>query len=225
MIPMAKRCEYCKVEVRGNPDRCPLCQGSLTGTETEEDDVFPLLTEHSRRFGLIVRSVLFLSFAAIVICLAVGELLPEAAVWPWYVAAAVGCMWLCLANVLIRRHNIPKNIIWMVVWISGLSLAWDYFTGWHHWALDYVVPALCLFAMISVAVISRAMGKEIEEYMIYLIIDGLFGIIPLLFLFMGWVQVRYPSIFCVAGSVLSLGALVTFQGERLREEVRRRLHL
>ena len=56
-------------------------------------------------------------------------------------------------------------------------------------------------------------------------IDALFGIVPLLFLLLGWLRVFYPSVICVAVSLLSLCALLLFEGERMRMEVKKRLHL
>lgn len=218
-------CKKCGVEFTGARVRCPLCQGEVSGTGDPKSEVFPVLPDHTGQYNLIIRLLVFLSVASVVICVAIGAMLPNPAVWPWYVAAAVLCMWLCLANVLWRRHNLPKNILWMVFWLSLLSFCWDYFTGFHRWSLDYVIPLICVAAMGAVAVISRVLGLVLEEYLIYLILDGLFGIVPLLFLACGWVSVTYPSIICVASSVLSLAALLVFQWDFLIGEVRRRLHL
>lgn len=223
---MALFCEYCKVHIAGDAALCPLCQNRLRGEPEPEKAVFPSLSPREwKKQRMVLHILLFVSFAAVVVCLTIDALLPQSYTWPWYVAAAVLCMWFCLANAIIRRHNIPKNILWMVVWISLLSVVWDAFTGWHHWAIDYVIPALCVMAMVAVAVVSKAMGRRLTEYMVYLIIDSLFGVVPLIFLLLGWVRVRYPSILCGAGSVLSLGALWAFQGAAMMEETKKRLHL
>lgn len=223
---MALYCEYCKMRVLDDTQRCPLCQNALRGEGDSKDVVFPKLSPKEwKKRKLLLRIFVFVSFAAVVVCLTVDALLPKSYRWPWYVAAAVLCMWFCLANALLRRHNIPKNILWMVLWISLIAVAWDLVTGWHHWSVDYVIPALCVTAMAAVAAVSRAMGRQLTEYMVYLIIDSLFGVVPLIFLLLGWVKVRYPSILCAAGSVLSLGALWAFQGAAMMEEVKKRLHL
>jgi len=218
-------CKYCKIHVTGDRKRCPLCQNPLYGEPDPDSSLFPNVSPKAWKIQkLILHSFLFVSFAVVVICLTVDALLPESHSYPWYVAGAVLCMWFCLGNALYRRHNIPKNILWLVVWISLLSVAWDACTGWKHWSVDYVIPALCITAMAAVPIISKAMGRRLTEYMVYLIIDSLFGVIPLIFLLLDWVQVRYPSILCAAGSILSLGALWAFQGTAMVEEVKKRLH-
>lgn len=223
---MALYCEYCKVRVAGDAARCPLCQNRLRGNAEPGEAVFPNISPKEwKKRKLALRILLFVSFAAVVVCLTIDALMPQSYRWPWYVAAAVLCMWICLANAILRRHNIPKNILWMVVWISLFSVAWDAITGWRNWSVDFVIPALCVTAMLAVTVVSVAMKRKLTEYMVYLIVDSLFGVVPVLFLLLGWVRVRYPSILCAAGSVLSLGALWAFQGPAMVEEMKKRLHL
>lgn len=226
MIELPLYCEYCKVQIADDTQRCPLCQNPLRGKSDPQTAIFPSISPKEwKKQKMFLRILLFISFAVIVICLTIDALLPKSYAFPWYVAAAVLCMWVCLLNALIRRHNIPKNILWLVVWISLLSVVWDAFTGWHHWAIDYVIPALCITAMLAMAIVSKAMGRKLGEYMVYLIIDSLFGIVPLIFLLLGWVNVRFPSILCAAGSVLSLGALWAFHWSAMTEEMKKRLHL
>lgn len=218
-------CKKCGVQITGERKRCPLCQGELNGTPEPDTEVFPRLPDNSGRYHLIFRLLIFLSIAGVVICAAVAVLLPQSAGWWWYVAAAVVCMWLCLANVLWRRHNIPKNILWMIFWLSLLSFAWDYFTGLHRWSLDYVIPFLCVVGMAALGVIGPVIGLRLQEYLIYLIIDALFGVAPALFLLFGWSQVRWPAVVSVAMSVLSFAALLVFQWDNLKVEIKKRLHL
>lgn len=219
-------CENCKVHVRGNPRRCPLCQAALSGVGNSQDEMFPRTKPpFSLHRNLFIRLIAFLSIAAVVICIAIDAILPQSASWPYYVAAAVACTWVCFVSILIRRHNVPKNILWTGVLISLLSIAWDYFTGWHHWALDYVVPSIFVFAMLAVFIIAKAMHQHMEDYLVYLLIDGLFGIIPLVFLLFGWVHVVYPSVICVVVSLLFFAALFLFEWQPLKAEIKKRLHM
>ncbi len=218
-------CEKCGVRIGGARTRCPLCQGPLSGTPDPQGEVFPAVPDAAGRYHLLTRLLVFLSIAAAVVCITIDKLLPDVYRWPYYVVGGIACMWFCLANVIRRRDNLPKNIVWMLFWLSLLCLAWDYFTGWRQWSLNYVIPSLCVFAMLAVVVIAKVLDMHIREYMIYLILDALFGFIPALFLTLGWVRVRYPSILCVAVSALSLAALFAFEGERLMMEIRSRLHL
>lgn len=219
---MSLYCEHCKVHVSGRGPRCPLCQNPMLSGEASPG-VFPALSGHKSKWGILLRSLLFVSFAAVVLCVTIDTLLPDSSAWPWYVAAAVGCMWLCAANAIIRRRNLQKNILWMVFWISLLSAAWDWWTGWNHWALDYVIPFLFILSMMVISIlcfVSKRGGS-----MVYVLLNALFGLSPLLPLSMGWVHTRYPSVLCVAISVLCLGELAVFRNHLISDEIKKRLHI
>lgn len=218
-------CDRCGVDVQGSREHCPLCQAALTG-ESDAPDDYPFIPDRKTgMYNLLMRLLVFLSIAAVVVCITINALIRSSYAWTYYVAGGVACMWFCLANVIRRRDNLPKNIVWMVFWISLLAVGWDFFTGWRQWAISYVVPSLCIFAMLAVVIIAKVLDMRIQEYMIYIILDALLGIVPALFLAFGWVNVRYPSIFCVAISVLSLAALFAFEGDGLLTEIKKRLHV
>lgn len=56
-------------------------------------------------------------------------------------------------------------------------------------------------------------------------IDVIFGFLPLVFLIFGGLHVIYPSIISVAISVLSLAAIILFEGENIKEEINKRMHI
>ena len=162
-------CEKCRVTVRDSREDCPLCQGPLSGEP--EPCVFPSLPDDHPPYHLLIRGMVFLSIAAVVICFAINAIVPSSSWWALFVAAGIACMWVCLWSVIRQRNNIPKNILWLVFWLSLLAVLWDVFTGWHRWSLNYVVPSLCVFAMAGMAVIARVLHLRVEDFFIYLIID------------------------------------------------------
>ena len=220
-----KTCERCHLQVAGDRDRCPLCQGPLSGVGSEAEEVFPALPDVRRRYHLLMRLVVFLSLAGVIVCAAVNYLWFRGSWWVLFVAAATVCLWLCLYNLLRLRRNIPKNILWMVFWLSLLAVLWDRFTGWRGWSLDYVVPCICVLAMLSMAAVAKVLRLELEDILVYLLLDVLFGVVPLVSLLLGWVGESLPSVLCVVASLLSLAFLLVFDGERMRAEIKKRLHL
>ena len=75
------------------------------------------------------------------------------------------------------------------------------------------------------AVIVKIKHMEISDYIIYMALFGIFGIIPIIFYLTGSLRIFYPSLICVAQSIISLAALIIFEGENVRAELKRRLHL
>lgn len=87
----------------------------------------------------------------------------------------IGSIWISLGLVLKKRKNIPKTILWQVGLLSALVFVWDWFTGFHGWSLNYVFPILCTGTMIAMSVIAKVRKLNIQNYILYLIIDCVIG--------------------------------------------------
>jgi len=79
--------------------------------------------------------------------------------------------------------------------------------------------------MIEMFIVANIKKLKIEEYIVYLIIDILFGIVPLILLLLDIVNVVYPTLICVVESVISLSILILFEGKALKAEIVRRMHV
>ena len=86
----------------------------------------------------------------------------------------------------------------------------------------YLISAALFIAM---AVIARVMRLKIQDYILYLMLDAIFGFIPFVLLLCGSLRVVYPSAACVAISIISLAALCLYEGKAMKNEILRRLHL
>ncbi|WP_040198252.1 DUF6320 domain-containing protein [Candidatus Soleaferrea massiliensis] len=220
-----KHCEKCGVDVAGARASCPLCQGALSGDSDDRPETFPYVPTIYKQHGMFLKILILCSVIISVTALAVNLMLPGSGWWSLFIVAGVGCVWISLAVAVRKRRNIPKNMLYQVVVLSALAVLWDLLTNWHGWSLDYVVPFLCIAAMTVLSVIAKVTRLHIEDLMIYFVIVALFGIVPIIFFFTGCLSVIYPSIICVASSVISLGALLVFEGENMLLELKRRLHI
>jgi hypothetical protein len=115
--------------------------------------------------------------------------------------------------------------MWQVAIISLLSIFWDWQTGWRGWSLDYIISIACVTAIIVMYVTARIMKLRVRDYITYALLAGLFGVIPILFILFNWVNVLYPSVICVAISIVFLSAIFIFQGENIKMELKKRMHI
>ena len=98
-------------------------------------------------------------------------------------------------------------------------------TGAHGWAITFVIPIILTLAMVVMYVVSKVLHLQVGDYMIYLLIDALFGLIPLVLLLTGQVFTDIPSLICILTSIISVVGLVIFEGNNMVSELKRRLHL
>ncbi|NLJ57966.1 MAG: hypothetical protein GX339_03870 [Tissierellia bacterium] len=219
-----KYCNNCNVDIVGKRKLCPLCQGRLTGDKVQ-DEVFPRISFAYKEHSTFLKITLLISIIIASISLAVNILLPQRGAWSLFILGGLGSVWASILTAINKRKNIPKNIVYQVMTISAIVLIWDILMGWKGWSINYVIPFVCAFAMISMATISKIRKLHIEDYILYVIIDGLFGIVPIIFIIFGFLDVLYPSLICIVTSVISLSTIIIFEDKRLIAEIKRRLHL
>lgn len=217
-------CEHCKIHLRGNRKKCPLCQNSLMKNGNDSEEVFPEIPVTYQN-NVFIRMLIFLSISIIVVSFAINAMFPTKVNWSMLVISGIICMWISLGVVIKKRNNIPKSIVWQVAIISILAAIWDWRTGWKGWSIDFVIPIACVVAMIVMYVTAKIMHLSVRNFLIYLLMDGIFGIIPIVFFLFDKLKYRYPSIICVTLSIISLSAIIIFEGENIKEELNKRMHL
>lgn len=219
-----KYCNNCKVNIVGNRKNCPLCQEILTG-DNYSDEIFPKISFVYREHGLFFKIMLLASIVIASVSVAINILLPQRGAWSLFILGGLGSVWASMITAINKRNNIPKNIVYQVMIISVIVIIWDLIMGWRGWSISYIIPLVCFFAMISMAIISKVRKLFIEDYILYIIIDGLFGIVPIIFIITGNLKVLFPSLLCIVTSIISLSTILIFEEKSLWAEVKRRLHL
>lgn len=220
-----QHCDHCRVSIKGNNHICPLCGGILSGEGSKAEEVFPKLPTIYQEFNIFIRIIILISICAIVISVAINMLFFNASRWSVLVIGGILCMWLSLYIIIRKRNNIPKTIVWQVVLISVLACMWDYSMGWLGWSIEYVIPSVCVAAMIVMAIAAKILKIGVRDLIIYLLVDGIFGFVPIIFILFGWLNVIFPSVICVAVSAISLSALILFEGENIKTELNKRMHI
>jgi len=217
-------CEHCRITIKGSKNACPLCGGILQGQGEKNEDTFPHIPTIYQEFNILIRAMILISITTIVVCFAINAITGGTR-WSLIVAAGVCCTWLSLFFVIRKRNNIPKSIVWQVVIISILAVLWDRSMGWGAWSINYVIPIMCVVAMIVMAIAANILKISVRDYIVYFLVDALFGFIPVIFIIFGWLDVIYPSVICVAASVISISALLLFEGENIKAELNKRMHV
>ncbi len=224
-------CECCKVRIQGSHEHCPLCQRILTIHENvgesscvESVEAFPYIPSIYKSNYIVFKIMSFISIALVIVSITLNLIISNKHWWSLFVVLGVVCFWIFFYVAFSKRKNIPKNILYQVVIISFFVFVWDHLTGWKGWSVDFVIPILCFMDLLVLLVLSKILHSDVDDYIIYMLIAGIFGIAPILFYLFGFLHYALPSIICIASSVLFLSGTVIFQGDKIKEELKRRLH-
>lgn len=217
-------CKKCGFSVTGSTKKCPFCRGDLTG-KADGENIFPEIPYTEPKNGLLIRLLALGTAIAVAICVAVNYFLQEYGWWSVYVGAGLLSVWLAV-GIAVKKHGNPlKAVLWQACAGSCLIFAWDYWTGFRRWSLDFVLPVLYICSFFLMMVLVRFLHLKPQDYLLYLVWDLLLGLIPLGLLLTGALRVVCPSVICVLVSIAGAAALILFQGTALRSELARRFHL
>lgn len=218
-----KHCAKCNVSVRGNLTKCPLCEGGLTGAD--EPRVYPEIKTTYRQYEKFFRIILLSGIAAGTLSVAVNLMLPETGRWSLYVILGVICFWICLYTGVRKKNNIPQNITNQTLFVTILSLIWDWVTDWRGWSVNFVIPITCVVAMGVMATVTQILKIQTEDMIFWLAINAFFGILPVIFMLTGLVVYPIPSLICISSSIIGLAAVLLFQWRDIRREFIKRFHI
>lgn len=220
-----KYCEKCKANVVGTATYCPLCQNKLVITEIKDDEIFPVLPPTKDRYSLLFKVLTFFSLTVSILSITLNFLQPREGWWSILVVGTLGCVWLSVVVAIIKHRNILKYLLYQILIILLFTIFVDYRIGWYGWSITYVLPIIFTGAMIVMYSLSKILKLETGDYMIYLLLDALFGIIPIIFIGSDVVQTDLPSMICIIVSIVSVTALIVFEGRNMYNELKRRLHV
>ncbi|NLL45267.1 MAG: hypothetical protein GX250_00475 [Clostridiales bacterium] len=221
-----KYCNTCRVSIRGMKERCVLCGNTVITIDNKSgtEEIFPAVPPYYKSY-MAMRIMIFISLSAIVISYTIRLVFPTSLNWPIFVIFGIGSAWLSLAIIIQKGKSIPKVILWQVTFIPLIAVFWDWQTGWKGWSLDYLIPILYLTAEVVMYVTAKITKLSVRDYISYALLAGIFGIIPILFILFKWVNTPYPSITCAAVSLIFLMAIFIFQGDYIKSELHKRMHI
>lgn len=217
-------CKKCGFSVTGSTGKCPFCRGDLTG-EPDGENIFPEIPYKEQKNERLIRLLALGTVIAAAICIAVNYLWQEYGWWSVYVSAGLLSVW-CAVGIAVKKHENPlKAVLWQVCAGSCLIFAWDYWTGFRGWSLDFAMPVLYICSLFLMIALVRVLHLKPEDYLVYVGWNLLLGLLPFGLLYDGVIQVPYPSVICAMISIVGLAALILFRGDVLWAELVRRFHL
>ena len=162
-------CRKCRITIRGDKERCPLCGGPVTGES--ETGVFPVLPRPpvSRLSFMRVSLFVFLTFEVFLIVLA-GSL-TEPPAWIPFAMAAAGIGIIDIALLVYYRNNVMQLVVLEIYIGLVVALLTDLYIGKPYWSVTWVAPAVFIGMTITIAAVGKGCHMRVEEYILYLLFD------------------------------------------------------
>lgn len=221
-----KKCPYCKIEVGGNPVKCPLCQSRLTGDGEE-----PYFPEHNAlQFrSLVYKIQMFIAWTVIIAGLGLDLLLgirfPGFPDLHWSLLLA---LWLVAIEFVIVKQFRPgtgsaRKVTMMVFVTLILLLITSHYFGIMWLTRDWIVP--CVIAGTVIANFVLTMLDKQGNAMAYLLTALVFGVIPFWYMYLKYRPLPMTWTICLMISIILIAGAIIFKGRSLRREFQRRFHM
>lgn len=211
-------CPKCKIDIRGNKSCCPLCQGQLT--KTPEDPAFPALKKSHVTSFSIIKLATFIFITIEIVMAAAGYLAKhEAGVpLPWVPLVMIGTAvaWADLILALYLRNNVMKIITFEAYIAMVIDYVIDRMTGYYGWSVIWMIPATFAGLAIVTVVIGKAAKLRLEDYIIYLLADGLLCLTQIIPIMRGRNEFEWPAVICMAGYLICAAATLIFKYHDLK---------
>ena len=227
-------CDKCGVQVRTAGHFCPLCGASLTRVAEMDapgrclpdapENEYPDLSREIAKYNFIYRLVIFISVLGCGVCVLVNLLTSPGFLWCLIVLAATVYAWLVIPPMLRRGANFGRQIVMQVIFTSALAIALDFIIGWHGWSLTYALPAICAAGIVATGLMSIFNRTRWAQYVLYQVIAGIFGFVPLLLYALGLSTSRVMVLVTASLALASILATAVLGDRTVRDEFKRRFH-
>lgn len=219
-----KKCYKCNVSINSKTPICPLCKGYIEDDKLDES-VFPVISNTYKKHSLFYKILLFICISGSILSLIINYLVNNKISWSLFVIAGIISFLITFIIGIRKRNNFMSLLFIEVIIVLVSSIIWDYFTGWYFWSITYVLPFICISYITALSFMRIFLKNIFKDYIIYIYINSLIGLVPLYFILKGILTVRWPSIICVIFSIFSILFLAIFNHKQMRNELERRLHI
>jgi len=218
-------CEKCKITIRTEHKRCPLCHGGLSGAASKEDSIFPDIPVLKKRQISFFSMLTFCCVLAFIFSYLINNIIPIKSKWFIYMIGGICLVWIVLIWGKSKSKNLLKNTIGQMFIIGvGVGVC-DVFIGWKGWSVDYAWPILIFLSLIFNVITTFVKKLEASDYMIYLLMNCIFGLIPMLLVQLQVVKFIIPSVVCSGFAMVLLAGLLIFRWEQVVLELVKKFHM
>lgn len=224
-----KHCDSCRVDVETAGNCCPLCGSPLEAAGhpavTPPVNAYPNLSDRVAKYNFVLRLFVFLSLLGCGLSLLINFTVNPGFLWSLIVVAAVVYLWVTIPPLLRNGVNYAKRVVYMAIFSSALVIALDFIVGYRGWSVSFVVPALLMTGLASIALLMIFSRTKFTQYVFYQILLGIFGFVPLVLYLVGLASNLTMVLLCASLSLACLLVTIIFGDRSVKDDFKRRFNI
>ena len=217
-------CRHCRVKLANDIESCPLCDMETDRTDDAFDEDYPHVRSGFTR-GMLLKMLTFIAVVFIAASLLINHLVPTESPWAIITAAAIVYVWVNALNSLKAAPNPASILLVQLFTVSGFTVLIDWFTGWYHWSITWVIPGLIVIAALVLLLMIVIKPRRYRAYTIYQLVIAVLGVLSVFLWVFGVSDVEWPVMTAAGVSLLSFVTMLVFSHRRTGHELKKRFHV
>lgn len=231
-----KYCRECNIDIDTNRVTCPFCRDILDEKNDDKTKMekYESYKETPYKNHMVRKIFMFISLIAIFVCILVNFLTFNGSYWSLLVVGGIIYSWVLIRFTIISRQNIALKLLLQAIAIGILLFFIQVQNQSVHWLMPYALPFIIVATILSITLLIFIKIMRYKDYMLYLIMVALLGIIPLIlcfvestqFLFMvGGKLIIWPSIVSCSYAGFTILGMFVFGERATKQEFIKRFHV
>jgi len=220
-----KRCNKCNVDVDSVRNSCPLCGQILEKIDDKQITKYPSYLPTEKHLNILLRILLYLSILAIISTVLINFLTYKETLWSIYVVLGVLYLWVLLRSTIMSKGNIAGKLLVQMITVSLVCYGIELISDTSNWALDYVIPFVCIATILAILIISLIKKMKYNDYLTYLLLAVLISWVPLIFYFFDIIKISWPSVAAASLSIAVVLGMIVFADRATKDEIKKRFHV
>lgn len=223
-----KYCKNCNLKFDGNQNNCFFCKGKLEPSDDQISSSFPAIKATHYYIHLARKIVAFSLLALIAISIMLEiYLFNDRAYWLLVTFSSIYAFLVVCISTNLTLCAVGKILdIAFLTSIECIGVFAFFEIGLKEICLTYIYPGIIIVAFIAMLLIYLInKRRNIHDQLIYLFLNIIWGLTPILFLATKLVSPTFPSSICIAIFVLTAIGFLFFSIKDSKEEMKRRFHV
>ncbi len=221
-----KRCRRCQVNILDETHTCPLCRRVLEYDEMNEEStrMYPNVEFDIGKYNKIKRIFLFILTVVSVVLGFINYITYSGVIWSLIAVVGIIYFGVTVTYSIMNNANLASKILVQTIGAGILVVVIDNVTGYIGWSVNYAVPAMILFANLSIVLLMIVNPMNWQSYFMYQIAITIFSFIPLILFWVKLIDRPFLAILTSGISILILIGTIVFGDRSVKNELIRRFN-
>lgn len=186
---------------------------------------FPEIPEEQKREVRFQQRLDFTCITMAIVAVMVNSILIKHTGLVMVALGAILSMWVSVSLGYRLRSNLLKTAMIQLMVINIGALIWDLMWGYMGWSLALVWPVVSIVMIVFMSVMAFIQKLATVDYMTYMGCNIIVGLLPGVWVALGWVEQPFWSIVSTGVHLLVLSYLIIFKRYEFLMELNKNLHV